>query len=171
MKAVLVFAALVSVLSACKPLPPRVNELAVEHPAAWTELSVKSKKLALGFGTGMMSAFENLGVSGVTDADARKEVWEEVGGPMAHFANGTAHERDALKAAKTVQSALDYLGESMTNNGPWTNKRFNKMLRLKDGVAPAIPEIADGMKKLLFDYVQLVDPAIIEGMRIMGESD
>ena len=74
--------------------------------------------------------------------------------------NGTPAEKTAFKAGLKIHEALQYLGQRLKSKKPLDNAELNALLRYTTGSPVDRKALADGVKELIFDYVQMVDESV-----------
>lgn len=152
-------------IAGCEPPPEEIsrhNALREICPTDLSKLDSASRQKAVDYVTGWMNVFSVLGTHGISIENHLEQAYtKELLPGIQPLGDGTYLDRAAFKAGVKIYEAIAYLADRMRNKSPFENKELNALLRYEPGDENNHAKLSDGIGKLFFDYVQMVDENIL----------
>ena len=145
-------------ICSCETKIERSNALRELCPGDLSGLSSKARQGARDYAFAWMKAFEVMGTSGL--AEFEEMAFKETLPNIEPLKNGTGTEKLAFRAGIKIHEALHYLGQQLKTKGPFDDAQLNALLRYTAGQPVDRKALADGVKELIFDYLQMVDETV-----------
>jgi hypothetical protein len=145
-------------MSGCEKKIERTNALRELCPGDLSGLSAKARQGGRDYAFAWMKAFEVMGTSGLHEFE--ELAFKETLPHIEPLKNGTPAEKTAFKAGLKIHEALQYLGQRLKSKKPLDNAELNALLRYTTGSPVDRKALADGVKELIFDYIQMVDESV-----------
>jgi len=152
----LLFSMMVScLLCACEKEAVRQNALRELFPTDFSKLSAHSQQMARDYGLAWIKSSSVLGTSGLHEFE--EVAFKELQPLIEPLKNGSDAEKAAFAAGLKIHEVLHYVGVCLGSKKPFNNPEFNSLLRYSAGDQVDKKKLADGIKELIFDYIQIVD--------------
>ena len=142
----------------CEKKIERTNALRELCPGDLSGLSAKARQGGRDYAFAWMKAFEVMGTSGLHEFE--EMAFKETLPHIESLKKGTAAEQTTFRAGLKIHEALQYLGQRLKSKKPLENAELNALLRYTTGSPVDRKALADGVKELIFDYVQMVDESV-----------
>lgn len=147
-------------LSGCEKKIERTNALRELYPMDLSGLSAKARQGGRDYAFAWMKGFEVMGTSGLHEFE--EMAFKETLPHIESLKNGNAAEKTVFNAGLKIHEALQYLGQRLKSKKPLDNAELNALLRHTTGQPVDRKALADGVKELIFDYVQMVDESVFK---------
>ena len=142
----------------CEQKIARDNALRTLFPENLNGLSSNSRQGARDYAFAWIKSFEVMGTSGLHDFE--EMAFKEALPNIEPLERGNPAEKNAFKAGLKIHETMRYLGQRLKSKEPLDNAELNALVRYTAGQPIDRKALANGVKELIFDYLQMVDESV-----------